>query len=190
MTIFEEATPTASEKDTTPKPAAEANDPNKVHVATLRALDKITGRATQLTVQIDEMKTFGRLRIVVHACKASAPTEAPEAAAFLKIYEYLPEKNTDPLLHYSGWMFASSPTVGALTHPVYDVWVEACRFVDKSTLPHKDLAHKDPAHKDSGMKDQDESLDSPDQKPHLSHHETPPEPEEEEVLEENEPSED
>lgn len=136
ITIFNEDSPDVISKNNPPlKPVAEDKDPTKTQLVTLRALDKITGRSIQLVVQIDEMKTFGKLRIVVHRCKTSAPTDPPEASAFLKIYEYLPEKTMPPVLHYSGWMFASSPTVGALTHPVYDVWVEGCRFVDKNTLP-------------------------------------------------------
>ena len=28
---------------------------------------------------------------------------------------------------FSGWMFASSPALSALDHPVYDIWVLECK---------------------------------------------------------------
>jgi hypothetical protein len=31
---------------------------------------------------------------------------------------------------FKGWMFASSPSLNALEHPVYDVWVTDCKMVD------------------------------------------------------------
>lgn len=112
--------------------------PNKVNVVVLRALDKISGKAQQLKIPVGEIGSFRRLRILAHACKASKPTEAPEATAFLKIYEEMPDTDEKSKLHYSGWMFASSPTVGALTHPVYDVWIESCETLDKKDLPEED----------------------------------------------------
>ncbi|MEM9233324.1 MAG: DUF2155 domain-containing protein [Pseudomonadota bacterium] len=31
---------------------------------------------------------------------------------------------------FTGWMFASSPSLNAMEHPVYDVWVIDCKMVD------------------------------------------------------------
>ena len=31
---------------------------------------------------------------------------------------------------FTGWMFASSPSLNAIEHPVYDVWVIDCKMVD------------------------------------------------------------
>jgi hypothetical protein len=104
---------------------ARADGPVLPHrVLVLQGLDKVTARATQLRVAIGETATFGTLRITPRACLKTPPTEAPESAAFLEI------EVTDPgqpsTRAFSGWMFASSPSISALEHPVYDVWVIDC----------------------------------------------------------------
>jgi hypothetical protein len=44
---------------------------------------------------------------------------------FLQIDEI--QRGEDPKRLFSGWMFASSPALSALEHPVYDVWAVDCR---------------------------------------------------------------
>ncbi len=158
---------------------------------TLRALDKITAKYTDLTIKIDETSTFGDLSITPRTCDTRPPEEFPETTVFLEIDD-LEDDKTDPdaadalgsdaiedadeavseeLLSedipladagtaetigvaindgidvaetteekpstdhlFSGWMFASSPALNALQHPVYDVWVIACTMVDPATL--------------------------------------------------------
>ena len=68
---------------------------------------------------------FGTLSIRVRDCEKSPPEETPENAAFLEIDEVRPGEARTRL--FSGWMFASSPAVSALEHPVYDVWVIDCK---------------------------------------------------------------
>ena len=34
---------------------------------------------------------------------------------------------------FAGWMFASSPALSALEHPVYDVWVVDCKKASSSS---------------------------------------------------------
>jgi hypothetical protein len=114
--------------------------------ATLRALDKITGRSTDIEVIVDEPVVFGSLKVELKVCYQTPPEEAPESAAFLKInstqpvavetmesavsateVETVSEENPEL---FSGWMFASSPGLSALEHPVYDVWVIRCTAPD------------------------------------------------------------
>ncbi|WP_370171046.1 MULTISPECIES: DUF2155 domain-containing protein [Hyphomonas] len=110
--------------------------------ATLRALDKITGRSTDIDVKVGEPVVFGSLKVELQVCYQTPPEEAPESAAFLKIastqpvavetmeaavdaedVETVSEENPEL---FSGWMYASSPGLSALEHPVYDVWVIRC----------------------------------------------------------------
>ena len=110
--------------------------------ATLRALDKITGRSTDIQVQTDRPIVFGSLNIEMKTCFQTPPELPPEAAAFLSIkstqsvqVETMEDavdatdvstvSEDNPKL-FSGWMFASSPGLSALEHPVYDVWVIKC----------------------------------------------------------------
>ena len=93
--------------------------------AVLQGLDKITARISTIEAPLDKEVSFGDLRIVVRACQKRPPEEPPESAAFLEIREAKPGKAATML--FSGWMFASSPAVSALDHPVYDVWVLDCK---------------------------------------------------------------
>lgn len=92
--------------------------------ALLRGLDKITARVTTFAAPVDEISRFGTLAIRVRHCERTPPEEAPEATAFLEIDEV--KADEEPALLFTGWMFASSPGVNALEHPVYDVWVLDC----------------------------------------------------------------
>lgn len=93
-------------------------------VAVLRALDKVTARVSTIEAPIGHPVTFGTLRIVARTCDKRPPEEPPESAAFLQIEESRP--NEVPMLVFRGWMFASSPAVSAMDHPVYDIWVLDC----------------------------------------------------------------
>jgi hypothetical protein len=91
--------------------------------AVLQALDKITARIRRLPIKVGETATFGTLSIQVDACRKAPPEDPPESAAFLKITDKRPEKAQTV---FDGWMFASSPAVSAMDHPIYDIWVVDC----------------------------------------------------------------
>jgi hypothetical protein len=91
----------------------------------LQGLDKITARVTTIEAPVGKPVTFGSLSITARHCDKTPPEETPEAAAFLEIVDAKPGEA--PVKLFSGWMFASSPGVSALEHPVYDVWVIDCK---------------------------------------------------------------
>lgn len=98
-------------------------------VAVLQGLDKVTARVSHIEVPVGSSVTFGSLEIAADACYKNPPEELPESAAFLRISEV--QATGDDVADssetlFSGWMFASSPALSALTHPVYDVWVIDC----------------------------------------------------------------
>jgi hypothetical protein len=93
--------------------------------AILRALDKVTARVEELDIPEGQPFKFGALIITVRACRVTSPEETPEAAAFLEISEFKPGENDTPV--FRGWMFASSPALSAMEHPVYDIWVIGCK---------------------------------------------------------------
>jgi hypothetical protein len=105
--------------------AAQADGPVRPHlVAVLQGLDKIIARTTELRLPIGEEVVFGTLRITARACLTTPPTEPPESAMFLEIAVAEPDRTRQGA--FTGWMFASSPSLSALEHPVYDVWPIAC----------------------------------------------------------------
>ena len=90
----------------------------------LQALDKITARVSRITVPVGGTVTFGSLQITAKACDKHPPEETPESSAFLQVVEVKPGEA--PVSRFSGWMFASSPALSAMEHPVYDLWVLDC----------------------------------------------------------------
>jgi hypothetical protein len=106
--------------------AARAQAPSvEGSLAVLQTLDKVTGRVRSVEAPVGESVEFGPLTIRVRACRKRPPEDPPESAAFLEISE---RKSADTVNEiFKGWMFASSPAVSALEHPVYDVWVIDCR---------------------------------------------------------------
>jgi hypothetical protein len=106
--------------------------PAPITSAVLQGIDKTTARVTKFEAPLGKPVHFGTLDIVVRDCREHPPEETPESAAFLDIDETLPG-DTTPKHLFSGWMFASSPALSALEHPVYDVWVLACSRSTGST---------------------------------------------------------
>lgn len=101
----------------------------------LRALDKMTARASELSLKKGEVSSFRTLRITAHQCLKNAPEDPPQTLAFLEIKELKPDQSLQTV--FSGWMFASHPALSALEHPVYDVWVkEGLALDDKTSLEH------------------------------------------------------
>jgi hypothetical protein len=96
----------------------------------LQALDKITARVSHITVPVGGTVTFGPLQITAKACDKHPPEETPESAAFLQVVEV--KQGEAPVGRFSGWMFASSPALSAMEHPVYDLWVLDCINADSA----------------------------------------------------------
>lgn len=93
--------------------------------AVLQGLDKITARITMIEAPVGRPVQFGRLSIVARTCTKTPPEELPLTAAFLEIRET--KTGEQASLIFSGWMFAQSPALSALEHPVYDIWVVDCK---------------------------------------------------------------
>ncbi len=172
------ATPGPSELDELSRGTLDADFPEIARVdkrkpvsVTLRALDKIVAKYTDIAIPMDGEAVFGTLTITARACDKRPPEEFPETTAFVEIVDRAPPpisnlkiaapKKTksemkvastpapvsgdhgDALspaapaqqgalpanMVFSGWMFASSPALSALQHPVYDVWVIDCKTV-------------------------------------------------------------
>lgn len=102
----------------------------------LQGLDKVTARVWTFDVRIGQVVRFGTLEIHPRFCDRTPPEDPPESKAFLDIYEVRPGEKPIDLFH--GWMFASSPALNPLEHPVYDVWVIDCKRTEAVTPPPAD----------------------------------------------------
>ena len=109
------------------------------NVVTLQGLDKITARIKTLKFKVGKKNNFGVLEIFVKRCVLSKPTETPESIAYITIFDNSEKniKNKQTNIVFNGWMFASSPALNALEHPVYDLILISCRksmtFSNKSS---------------------------------------------------------
>jgi hypothetical protein len=94
-------------------------------IAILQGLDKVTARVLTIEAPVGKTVSFGTLEIIVRTCDKRPPEETPESTIFLDIWEVFNGEPAQSL--FRGWMFASSPALSAMEHPVYDVWVLDCK---------------------------------------------------------------
>jgi len=94
----------------------------------MRGLDKISGRPTILIAPIGKTIQYATLSITARTCYSTPASETPETAAFVQIDDHRPDKPQRRV--FSGWMYASSPGLNGMQHPLYDVWVINCRTAE------------------------------------------------------------
>ena len=93
-------------------------------VAIFAALDKVTARIQKLEVKLGDTQKFGALKITPRSCFSRPPTEPPKTTTYVEVEETQLDGQQKRL--FSGWMFAESPGLNAVEHPVYDVWLTEC----------------------------------------------------------------
>lgn len=93
--------------------------------AVLQGMDKVTARVSTIEAPVGMVVKFGALEIIARNCDKRPPEETPESAAFLDIWEV--HEGQAAVSLFRGWMFASSPALSSMEHPVYDVWVLDCK---------------------------------------------------------------
>lgn len=92
--------------------------------AVFSGLDKITGRIISFDAGIGETVQFGALRVTARVCYTRPPTEATNTDAFVQVDEVTLQGEVKRI--FSGWMFAASPGLHAVEHPIYDIWLTDC----------------------------------------------------------------
>lgn len=112
--------------------------------AVIRALNKQTSRTKDIEIPVGDNQIFENILINIHACYTRPEDETPENSAFIKVSEtttsYKEELNTvkQGKTIFSGWMFSSSPSLIAMEHPNYDIWLLECKNdpnLPRITLP-------------------------------------------------------
>ena len=115
-------------------PEATPPSPQRPHYASvvLQALDKVTAETLRFEAKIDEPVRYKDLVIIVHACETQASDEPyAQTAAHLEV-QYQPEVlggRTPQVARqvFRGWMFGDAPGLHPFEHPIYDMWVIACK---------------------------------------------------------------
>ena len=106
-------------------------------------LDKITGRIISFDVSINETVQFGALQVTPRVCYSRPPTETPNTDAFVEVDEVTLQGEIKRI--FTGWMFAASPGLHAVEHPIYDVWLTECKGGQNVAEVPADQAPKSPA---------------------------------------------
>ena len=104
-------------------------------IASFSGLDKITGRITNFDVYIDETVQFGALQLTPRACYTRPPTETQRTSVFLEVDQVSLKGGTQRI--FTGWMFAESPALNPIDHPVYDIWLVDCKQTSDTPPPDK-----------------------------------------------------
>ena len=94
-------------------------------IANFAGLDKIMAVTTNFEAKIGEEVKYGGLIVKADVCNTKPITEDPKTASFVEIDEV--EKDGKKKRLFSGWMFAESPGLNGLEHPIFDVWLTGCR---------------------------------------------------------------
>lgn len=128
-----EVAPAAPPKDqVATKPAEVQLKRARFDVAVIQALDKVTAESMRFEAPVGRPVRYKNLVFTVRACERSAADEAEEDSIAHVTVESQPRsapgKPTPPARQaFRGWMYASSPGLNPLQHPVYDAWLITCR---------------------------------------------------------------
>jgi hypothetical protein len=93
-------------------------------VAVFAALDKVTAKISKLEIPLNQTANFGALKVTPRVCYTRAPTEPPKTTTFVEVDETQLDGKEKRI--FTGWMFADSPGLNAVEHPVFDVWLTDC----------------------------------------------------------------
>src|SRR6266478_5274008 len=100
--------------------------------ASFSGLDKITGRIINFDEDIGETVQFGALRVKTDACYTRPTTEAANTDAFVEVDEITLQGEVKRI--FSGWMYAASPGLHGVEHPIYDIWLTDCKVPDQTIV--------------------------------------------------------
>ena len=90
----------------------------------LGALDKITAKFSEFEIDVKKSIKFKSLNIKIFECQKRPPEEIPEDFVLIRIEDEI--NISEPIVVFSGWMLSSSPSLSALEHSTYDIWVKEC----------------------------------------------------------------
>ena len=108
--------------------------------ASFSGLDKITGRIINFDEDIGETVQFGALRVKTDACYTRPATESANTDAFVEVDEITLQGEVKRI--FSGWMFAASPGLHGVEHPIYDIWLTDCKNPETAVVSAQPEAPK------------------------------------------------
>jgi hypothetical protein len=104
----------------------EKADPSRFYnSAIIQGMNKTTAKSSLMEMRIEEKINFGQISIIAHKCWQSSLDQKPESKILLEVFENKAGEN--PKRIFYGWMFASSPSISGLEHPIYDLTAISCK---------------------------------------------------------------
>ena len=127
-----EAPESARVKSVPPPPAAEPQSQVRQRHggAIIQGLDKITAETMRFEVRVGHPVRYKGLVFTVRECETTGADEPmADSMAFVEVRDEPRSAGGEQTSHevFAGWMFASSPGLRPLQHPVYDAWLIACK---------------------------------------------------------------
>ncbi len=126
QTLFESGCHRAAGSGRFHLPPANAQERIDNRVAVFSGIDKITGRIHSFDVYVNETVQFGALQVTPRVCYSRPDTETPKTTSFIEVDEITLDSKIRRI--FTGWMFADSPGLNAVEHPVYDIWLKDCKM--------------------------------------------------------------
>ncbi|EJF81684.1 Uncharacterized protein conserved in bacteria (DUF2155) [Candidatus Bartonella washoeensis] len=102
-------------------------------IAVFSGLDKITGRTTRFEVSLGEVYQYGAFQVTPRVCYTSSEDEPTRTTGFIEVNEITLDKKVRRI--FTGWMYADSPGLNAVEHPIYDVWLQDCKQSAQNLSP-------------------------------------------------------
>ncbi|MES2861261.1 MAG: DUF2155 domain-containing protein [Pseudomonadota bacterium] len=143
---IDEATPVEAEKaddadkdekgetdeDKAKRLASDAPAPRqRRRIAIIEAIDKITAESMRFEVEVGgrPVRFNQSLIFTARACEVSAETElVQDSIAYVDVtLQPRGTQATAPRQIFRGWMYASTPALSGLQHPIYDAWIVGCK---------------------------------------------------------------
>jgi len=126
------APPETPSQATTAKPSDQPQRRARYDIAVLQALDKVTAETLRFEAPVGRPVRYKTLIFTVRACEHTAPDEPVEdSIAYVEVLSQPRAEPGRPVLpakqSFKGWMYASSPSLNPLEHPVYAAWLISCR---------------------------------------------------------------
>jgi hypothetical protein len=131
----------------------------KSPVAEFAGIDKITGRIITFDAYVGETVQFGALQVTPRVCYSAPDTEEPKTDSFVEVDEITLDRKIRRI--FTGWMFAESPGLNAVEHPIYDVWLKSCKLTSNVPIPKGDKEAEDAAKAAAAAKKNPPAADKP-----------------------------
>lgn len=136
--------------------------PMPERVAVLGILNKRNGLSRDIALKPGQAWRMGDLIVRLRACEETDPWEAEKwTGAFVQVLTR--QSSTTWRKIFSGWVYKESPSLNVVEHPIYDVWVKACKMRHADVGPDTVLARGAPAGRSASSADK--SPDAADEGP-------------------------